>query len=47
MFTKIKQFFKPFFMTNEERIERYLSESVSLVDLEMRQRELQRTGFKY
>jgi Protein of unknown function (DUF3563) len=40
-----KRLFKNWFMTDQERIEKYLSESVDLVDLERRQKELRLRGF--
>lgn len=47
MLAKIIQFFKTNFPTEEERRYRYLADSENLVDLEMRMRELDRTGIKY
>ena len=41
MFDAIKKWFKSITMTERERIDAYLADSVSLADLERRQRELQ------
>ena len=40
-----KRLFKGWFKTDGERIEEYLSESVDLVDLERRQKELRLRGY--
>jgi hypothetical protein len=45
MFRFIKTWFKNATMTERERIDAYLAQSVSLADLERRQRELQSRGF--
>ena len=45
MFDAIKKWFKSLTMTDAQRIEAYLAESVSLADLERRQRELRSRGF--
>jgi len=42
----LKRLFSGLFKTEAERIEEYLSQSVSLADLERRQKELQLRGFK-
>lgn len=41
-----KRIFKSLFKTEAERIEDYLAQSVSLADLERRQKELQLRGFR-
>jgi hypothetical protein len=45
MFDAIKKWFKSVTMTERERIDAYLADSVSLADLERRQRELQSRGY--
>jgi hypothetical protein len=45
MFDAIKKWFKSITMTERERIDAYLADSVSLADLERRQRELQSRGY--
>ena len=45
MFNAIKKWFKSITMTERERIDAYLADSVSLADLERRQRELQSRGY--
>lgn len=45
MFDAIKKWFKSITMTERERINAYLADSVSLADLERRQRELQSRGY--
>jgi hypothetical protein len=45
MFDAIKKWFKSVTMTEHERIDAYLADSVSLADLERRQRELQSRGY--
>lgn len=45
MLTSIKKWFKSVTMTDRERVEAYLAQSVSLADLERRQRELQARGY--
>jgi hypothetical protein len=46
MWRFVKSWFKAITITDKERINAYLAESVSLADLERRQRELQTRGFK-
>ena len=45
MFDAIKKWFKSVTMTDAQRIDAYLSDSVSLADLERRQRDLQSRGY--
>jgi hypothetical protein len=45
MFDAIKKWVKSVTMTERERIDAYLADSVSLADLERRQRELQSRGY--
>ena len=40
-----KKFFKRWYMTDQEKVEEYLSHSVSLYDLERRQKELRLRGY--
>jgi hypothetical protein len=44
MFKAIVKWFRSATMTEKERIDAYLADSVSLADLERRQRELQSRG---
>ena len=44
MFKFVKKWFKNATMTESQRIDAYLAQSVSLADLERRQRELQARG---
>lgn len=45
MLKSIKKWFKNATMSERERVDAYLAESVSLADLERRQRELQNRGY--
>lgn len=45
MFKAIKKWFNSITMTDSQRRDAYLADSVSLADLERRQRELQSRGF--
>lgn len=45
MLASVKKWFRGLTMTERERIDAYLAQSVDLVDLERRQRELRVRGF--
>lgn len=45
MFKAMSKWFRSVTMSEKDRIEAYLADSVSLADLERRQRELQSRGF--